>query len=295
MTSPMQLTSLCERYDLTRLLPLLASAALPAVRFTLDPLDPEQPLSVGMSRLGGDPDLPLGTSWPTYKGHPQHFIAQIALGEIAPHAPQGLLPASGLLSFFYDLEEQPWGYDPADLDGFTVLYHPPSAELQPTPMPPITSEYPEDMPLCAPRFSSHLTLPHPFSRAFARLEAEAEMTDAESNRYWDLLKEWETQEGLRFATHHRLLGHSSNVQGDMQLEAQLVTNGLYCGNSSGYQDPRAAGLAPGADEWVLLFQLDSDDQAGLLWGDNGMLYYWIRRDDLRERRFDRVWMTMQCY
>jgi uncharacterized protein YwqG len=150
-------------------------------------------------------------------------------------------------------------------------------------------------PLCALHFASYLTLPHLFSRAFERLEVQAGITDAERDRYWDLLEDWERQEGVRFSTHHRLLGHSSNVQGDMQLEAQLVMNGLYCGDSSGYQSPRAAELAPGVDDWILLFQLDSDDQAGLLWGDNGMLYYWIRHDDLRDGRFDHVGMTMQCH
>ncbi len=81
---------------------------------------------------------------------------------------------------------------------------------------------------------------------------------------------------------------------DMQLEAQLVMNGLYCGNSSGYQDPRRKQLEDGADDWVLLLQLDSDDTGGFMWGDLGMLYYWIRSGDLAERRFDRVWMTLQC-
>ncbi len=30
---------------------------------------------------------------------------------------------------------------------------------------------------------------------------------------------------------HKLGGHSNNVQNDMQLEAQLVMNGLYCGDA----------------------------------------------------------------
>jgi uncharacterized protein YwqG len=41
--------------------------------------------------------------------------------------------------------------------------------------------------------------------------------------------------------------------------------------------------------------VDSDDAAGTMWGDSGMLYYWIRDDDLAARRFDRAWCVMQCY
>jgi uncharacterized protein YwqG len=84
------------------------------------------------------------------------------------------------------------------------------------------------------------------------------------------------------------------IQGDMQLEAQLVSNGLYCGNPSGYEDPRRETLEPGADEWVLLLQFDSDSRIDVMWGDLGMLYFWIRKSDLAERRFDRTWMTVQC-
>lgn len=91
-----------------------------------------------------------------------------------------------------------------------------------------------------------------------------------------------------------MFGHSANVQNDMQLEAQLVTNGLYCGDETGYNDPRAELLEPGADDWVLLLQLDSDDSADLMWGDMGMLYFWIRQQDLKGHRFDRVWMSLQC-
>ena len=81
----------------------------------------------------------------------------------------------------------------------------------------------------------------------------------------------------------------------MQLEAQLVMNGLYCGDSSGFGDPRAEELGPGADAWMLLLQLDSDAAKGLMRGYCGMIYYWIRRQDFSALRFDRVWMTLQCY
>lgn len=95
-------------------------------------------------------------------------------------------------------------------------------------------------------------------------------------------------------TVHRLLGHPDPVQGDMQLECQLVTNGLYCGNATGYQDPRAETLRAGASEWRLLLQIDSEDQASMMWGDVGRIYYWIRQPDLLSRDWDRSWLILQC-
>jgi len=32
----------------------------------------------------------------------------------------------------------------------------------------------------------------------------------------------------------------------------------------------------------------------MMWGDMGMLYFWIRAEDLAARRFERVWMILQC-
>jgi uncharacterized protein YwqG len=45
---------------------------------------------------------------------------------------------------------------------------------------------------------------------------------------------------------------------------------------------------------VRLLQVDTDDEAGWMWGDAGTLYYWIRRPDLLAGRFDRIWMIFEC-
>ena len=39
----------------------------------------------------------------------------------------------------------------------------------------------------------------------------------------------------------------------------------------GYSDPRAASLKSGAARWRLLFQVDSEDASGMMWGDVGRL------------------------
>jgi uncharacterized protein YwqG len=94
---------------------------------------------------------------------------------------------------------------------------------------------------------------------------------------------------------HQILGSRHVVQGDMALECQLVTNGLYTGDASGYKDSRRLELEPGSADWTLLLQIDSDDNANMMWGDAGMLYVWIRRHVLAARNFDKVWTDLECF
>lgn len=51
-----------------------------------------------------------------------------------------------------------------------------------------------------------------------------------------------------------------------------------------------------AADWLLLLQVDTDHtNSNLQFGDMGTLYFWICKDDLAAKRFDRVWMLMECY
>src|SRR5215472_17318509 len=104
---------------------------------------------------------------------------------------------------------------------------------------------PRDVPSAIPdtgRFTAVGLSPH-LELTFAPWESflveSLGMTREELFAYADVLASGD-------APIHRLLGHPDPVQGDMQVECQLVTNGLYCGDASGYQDPRAAQLRPGA-------------------------------------------------
>ena len=95
---------------------------------------------------------------------------------------------------------------------------------------------------------------------------------------------------------HQIGGYPRPVQGDnMELECQLASNGVYCGDSKGYKSEEGKRLAPGAKDWKLLLQFASDDDLDVMWGDVGYLYFWIRRQDLEACDFSRVWLILQCH
>ena len=58
-------------------------------------------------------------------------------------------------------------------------------------------------------------------------------------------------------------------------------------------DPRVTELEKNANEWQLLLQIDTDERIGMRWASSGMLYFWIKRDDLRSRSFEHTWLILQ--
>lgn len=271
-----------EAAGLGRWADALCEAALPSIRLLVD--RQADATEAGVSRLGGSPDLPPDAPWPAEEdGTPLSFIAQLDMRQMAAHDVEGILPRAGLLSLFYAAASQrAWGFDPADHDAWAVIHITDVAEVKPREAP---GTVPAEGRFAAVGLSPEVELTFVPWESFAI--AGLGMTRPELRAYAHVLPAGDS-------TIHRLLGHPDPVQGDMQLECQLVTNGLYCGDASGYRDPRAARLRPGAADWRLLFQVDSQDEAGMMWGDLGRLYYWIRHEDLIAGNWDRTWLILQC-
>lgn len=237
------------------------------------------------SRLGGAPDLPAGFEWPRGRDDDLALVAQIALDEAHAVEPGLPLPASGLLLVFYDLERRPDGLRPDDATGIRVVHV--DGDLEPA--GPQRAVLPE-LPL---RLSCEVTLPGESAGLPASLELEVEELDA-----WQRLRERlaglqgvEVEDrAVDWHALHRLLGHADTTDEGMPLDAQLVSNGIDLNTGERYFDPRAPELETGAGDWRLLFQLSSDEELDLSLGyPPGRLYVWIRREDLVEGRFDRVW------
>ncbi len=246
------------------------------------------------SHLGGDPGLPTGLAWPEREGIPLTFLARLSLAELQAARPLPWLPATGALLFFYDIEDQPWGFDPNDRGGWRVL-HVADAEA------PIVATSASSPDAAAATIDEDRAIPLPMRPVAFRAIDSLPSEQRDEVVALDLGDDaWEAMQALTAAPfgdapRHQVDGYPFPLQGDhMALECQLVSHGLYCGDASGYEDPRAQALAAGAAEWRLLFQLDSDDDLEVMWGDCGTLYFWVRETQARAGDFEDVWVVLQC-
>ncbi|MFI9202840.1 YwqG family protein [Streptomyces sp. NPDC053048] len=270
----------------------------PAARLVATPEPGPEDVVVG--RLGGLPALPEDVEWPVWEGHgPLSFIASVDCAALPTGTLDIALPADGTLSLFYfdgqidDGDALVWPDDPETWAGARVVHVPAGVAVTERALPVVDDEdvefeaYPE-VPLTA---RVEWTAPdcwHPDFRAALRRDGvvgdhngHPEEAKAFVEALWDLERD----------ADHLVGGHANPVQNPVEYEIAHGFLNKQHGGDVGWDDPR---LADEARRWTLLAQIDTDDNADMMWGDCGALYWLIRPEDLAVGRFDQAMFTMQC-
>ena len=258
---------------------------------------------VGGTHFGGVPDVPTDFVWPTYEGtsfdgnevksRPLSFLAQFNCAEFAALDTEGLLPKTGVLSFFYEMESMCWGFNPKDAGCARVFWFEDVSALAP-------AKVPEDL-------DQDLRFP----MLQIAMETETSFIDGqdyyichEDDIDWSAMGEVLEDLGIEDPENcSKLLGWPNLIQGSIMQECEFASRGYYLGNPEGWatisQEERERIKRTSLEDWRLLFQLDTvesaEDNFELMFGDCGRIYFCIRKEDLLARRFDRVWLILQCY
>ena len=277
--------------------------------------EPNALLPATASRIGGVPAVPKDFEWPRHahtrirdwlaslvrrvipglparsprRELPLAFLGQINLKDAAPYDVDGLLPKSGVLSFFL----APWagGSDSSDRGAARVYYFPDEAALT-------VAEPPEDLSTdwqsqeFALRFESRISLPSLGEYVYDDGE-DYEWDDFQQCRaecgYFDAEKDFGDE------PHIKMFGYPDVIQNPMEEECERVTMGSLRRGNVTYT---AEAVYERSKECTLLFQLPSKldgDDFEFMFGDAGSIYFWIRKEDLRDRKFENAWFILQCY
>lgn len=245
-----------------------------------------------IAQLGGLPTLPVH-SWPVWEGHgPLGHVLSFDCGPVAAMLPELGLPTSGHLAFFYfdgaydDFESTVGAWDPSSRPGFRVMHRQHQANATgPASPPPDLPVFPQ-ITLSAVGTVTWPSHEAPIAESVweksglvgRRPGVPASAVQGLYDALWEL-------PGGGYDTH-QIGGHACPQQGPVELEVEQLRRGLL-GEPFDWGDP---GVRSAASTWSLLLQVASDEEADMMWGDVGQLYYLIRRHELPEEAL----FTWQC-
>jgi uncharacterized protein YwqG len=232
----------------------------PFARITATP-GPTKPWE---SKFGGSPYLPLGTDYPRDRdGEPLRLLAQLNLAELPALE---AFPREGIVEFFISANDDVYGMD-NELTmqrNFRVLYFPEVVEdasrLQELPV----ADHADDtmFPIARESRVTFTLESAPITLEDFRAERALGLEGVDGEFTEAYAREWD-------GTGHKVGGYPYFTQ----------------------YDPRE-GRHEGHD--VLLLQIDSDEDAGIMWGDVGVGSFFIREQDLRNASFGDVLYTWDC-
>jgi len=209
------------------------------------------------SHFGGLPVLD-GVDWPRIRNRPLSLLLVLDLGELAGIDVGFDLPAGGVLNFFYDAERQPWGFEGFG-SGACAVIHTPDGTGRVTQAPAkalVFIEMPVDL-------TQMLTYPQPDHVPIPDLDDDYE-SDLDTLHHQ--LSGPQTPPGV----FHRVGGWPTVIQQPLP------------------------GISFDDTDRVVLLQLDSDLEAGWMWGDSGILYFVIDRRSLDREDFNKTSVVLQC-
>lgn len=226
-------------------------------------------LEVGASRVGGEPDLPQNAPWPEGGKEPLLFVAQVRLEDVAPFDLEERLPLVGLLSVFAD----------SYVDHVKIIYTEDARSLCRHAQPRRGGE---PFTACGVEVRPELHVPPP-SSPFLALDAPAQRPGSAK------------RPALRGALALPHEAHAAFWDNVWLKHLEALGRGGSAGSAGihqllGYANATDSGEQSRDEE--VLFAFDSDDRAGMEWGDVQCVWLLIARSALAARDFGKVRATI---
>lgn len=250
----------------------------------------------GQTKFGGIPDLPRSINWPINSDiKPYSFICQIRLSEIKNYDEKAELPNRGMIYVFFNLDS---------MDDGKIIYYESTDDLT---IPLVPEELKEKRRSWIQKLLRLQGKKFVLDEFGVEIFREYHLPSWNSLKLERLLKSIDGDIKQTAIFRKEVHEESLFLDGD---EIELTTNhhllGNYNGIQHGYHElellegrTRQKNLSikkiDEALKWKLLFQLDSDNNLGLNWGDWGKIYFFIEEQDLIERKFDKVKIIGECH
>lgn len=267
------INNLIKKHELTPYQERIISESRPCVSLVAKKIN-EKEIPIGCSKLGGKADLPPGFKYPHQSGVTLSFIAQINCEIASKFDTSNLLPKKGFLYFFYECDKQFSGIQLKEKPFWRVLYYDGiDKDLYRT-------EFPDDL-LKEFQFSPAI-LNEERAISFADIDSDelsnVNWSDDIKDGYLDFIEDyWDC-----FNLKHQLLGYPKTIQLEVLTEVLPFIQ----------EDKEDFNLS--LEDLTLLLQIETDEEnTDMLWGDEGIIYFVMTKEDLRNKNFNHVWLSLQ--
>lgn len=237
----------------------IESNGLPTICIEHSPDSPNSNLS---SYFGGAPYTPENFTWPIHPvtGKPRIFLAQLNFEDLWRAIPnlQSNLPRSGLLQFFYRSSEDiaTAGFDGEDQEDVTFIWYPNLQNID-------HLFHVEPSNLATPPEAHRISFSMCQRGVSGDMLAESGLFSNEEVAQW-----WFERNRL-----HQIQGSFYPIQYDpLESITPNQTGGIWQRWNRKKEENRST--------WELLWQIDSDATLGYMWGNDGMIYIMVNKDDL---------------
>lgn len=244
-------------------------------------------IGIGISKIGGNPDLPKDFKWPKYENEYLTFCAQYNLSELNKYDLQNELPKRGMFYVFVFIDKDYPGFISKE-SSYKLIYIENTKNIERTEFP---KEYFLEGKFKSAKieYFEYYTFPHNGNYKIKKYEEKYKNFDyfhENLNEFIDNLTNQETD------NYNQVLGEDRSVQSSVVLD--FASNKLNIKTIEDYQSKKAE-IEEISKKYRILLQLDCNDRNSDLsrFGGSMVIYFGIKPENLENKKIENVIMAFQ--
>ncbi|SFC94161.1 Uncharacterized protein YwqG [Zunongwangia mangrovi] len=244
-------------------------------------------IEIGISKIGGNPDLPNDFKWPKFENEYLTFCAQYNLTELNKYVKDNSLPSKGMLYVFIFIDKE-WPGFLNKKDSYKIIYIENTKNIQRQNFP---KGYFQESKFKAAQieYFEYLTLPH-----YTSYKVEKYFNKYEDFEYfYDSVTEFnDTLFNQNSDIFHQILGEDRSIQSTVVID--FATKILEIKTIEDYNSKKTE-IDKISKDYSILLQLDCNDNNSDLskFGGGMTIYFGIEPKNLKNRDFENVIMAFQ--
>ncbi|WP_370408194.1 DUF1963 domain-containing protein, partial [Tenacibaculum dicentrarchi] len=244
-------------------------------------------IGIGVSKIGGNPDLPLDFKWPKFENEYLTFCAQYNLSELSKYDLQNKLPKNGMLYAFVFIDQDYPGFMNKE-SSYKLIYLEKTENIE-------RIEFPKEYFLegkfksAKIEYFEYYTLPYNGNYKIKKYEEKYD----DFGYFYETVTEFiDNLTNQKTDNYHQILGEDRSVQSN--VVSDFAAKELEIETIEDYESKKAE-INEISKKYRILLQLDCLDRNSDLskFGGNMVMYFGIEPKNLKKKKIENVILAFQ--